>query len=262
MDNEKIQTSEIVRLDYKKCNMTKQEHILAYIAFFAVLAVVVYIYYRNIIISVAFAIGLAPYMEQEYRKTVIKKRQSRLRTQFKEFLGIISISISGGSGTSMENAVINSLDELKKLYNEKSDIIREIGLIIYDYNRGGKLMSAGFMELAERSGIDDIKSFATVYSTLTGQSSDFSYIIKNTHDIIKEKIEITQEIETSIQGAKSEAYTMLFMPLVILVMMSSMGSGMMSALFTTKLGRLVATAGLAVLGISYIMTTRSADVEV
>ncbi|MBQ8604766.1 MAG: type II secretion system F family protein [Oscillospiraceae bacterium] len=262
MDNERIQTSEIVRLDYTKCNMTKQEHILAHIVFGIVVAVVVFIYYRSVILSAVFGVAIAPYLEKEYQKTVIKKRQSRLRTQFKEFLNIIAISVSGGSGTSLENAVIASHDELKKLYSDKSDIVHEIGLIIYDYNRTGLLMSEGFKDLGERSGIDDIKSFATVYSTLNGQSSDFGYIIKNTHDIIKEKIEITQEIETNISGAKSEAYIMLVMPLIVLLMMSSMGSGFLDALFTTFMGRVVATAGLAALGVSYIIATRSSDVEV
>ena len=262
MDNERIQASEIVRLDYTKCNLTKQEDTLAHIVFVVIIAAVVFIYYRSVVISAVFGVALAPYMKQEYRRKSIKKRQSRLRIQFKEFLGIISIAISGGAGVSMENAVENSVVELKKLYNERSDIIREIEIIVYDYNRGGKPMADGFMELAERSGIDDIRSFATVYSTINGQSSDFGYIIKNTHDIIKEKIEITQEIETSISGAKSEAYTMLVMPLVVLLMMSSMGSGFMDTLFTTGTGRVVATIGIAVLGVSYILATRSSDVEV
>ena len=123
-------------------------------------------------------------------------------------------------------------------------------------------MSRGFQELGERSEIDDIVSFATIYATVEGKTSDLGYIISQTHDVIKDKVEITMEIETGITSAKSEAYMMLVLPLVLIVVMSSMGSDFLGSLFTTAIGRLAATVGVICTFVSYIIAVRATEIEV
>jgi len=255
-------TKEKVRIKYYECNMTKGQHVLAYLMFVAIIFVVLYIYYHHVVVSIIGAALISIFQEKFYARSVVKKRQSKLRVQFKEFLEIITISISGGSGRSMENAIKDSLRELHMMFSEKTDIVREIALIVSDYERAGIPMHVGFQELGERSDIDDIKSFATIYETIDGKSSDFSYIIRQTHDIIRDKLEITQEVETVISSAKSEAYMMLVMPLVIVIAMSAMESGFLDSLFTTAIGRVAATIGVGALGVSYILATKAVDIEV
>lgn len=254
-------TKEKIRIKYYECNMTKVQHVLAYLIFVLIIFIVLFIYYHNIMVSGIGAAIIAIFQEKFYAKSVVKKRQNRLRVQFKEFLEIITISISGGSGRSMENAIKDSLRELKMMFHEKADIVREISLIVSDYERAGIPMHVGFKELGDRSDVDDIRSFATIYETIDGKSSDFSYIIRQTHDIIRDKLEIIQEVETVISSAKSEAYMMLVMPLVIVIAMSTMGSGFLDALFTTAIGRVAATIGVVALGVSYVLATKAVDIE-
>lgn len=255
-DNEKI------RIKYYECNMTKQQHLLAYLAFAAAIAVILYIYYHLLLVSVIGGLLIAIPQEKNYSKSVVRKRQNRLRLQFKEFLEIVSISVSGGSGRSMENAIVDSLRELRMIFNEDADIVREIELIVSDYEQAGIPMTAGFVELGNRSEIDDIMSFATIYKTIEGKTSDFGYIISQTRDIIKDKVEITMEIETSITSAKSEAYMMLVLPLVLVIVMSAMGSGFLDALFEPGIGRMSATVGVACTFASYVIATRATEIEV
>ncbi len=255
-------TKEKIRIKYYECNMTKGQHVLAYLIFVLIISTILFIYYHNIIVSAVGGAIIAVFQEKFYPMAVIKKRQNRLRVQFKEFLEIITISISGGSGRSMENAIKDSVRELKMMFNEKTDIVREIELIVNDYERVGVPMSQGFGELGNRSDVDDIKSFAAIYKTIDGKSSDFGYIIRQTHDIIRDKLEITQEVETVISSAKSEAYMMLVMPLIIVIAMSTMGSGFLDSLFTTWIGRAAATVGVVALGVSYVLATRAVDIEV
>ena len=235
-----------VRLKYYECNMTKGQHMLAYLFFSVMIG--------------GFIIGI--WQEKNYSQTVTKRRQEKLRLQFKEFLEIISISISGGSGRSMENAVEDSLRELQMIYNQDSDIVREIALIVSDYRHAGIPMVKGFEELGERSDIDDVLSFAAIYKTIEGKTSDFGYIIAQTRDIIKDKVEIAMEIQTEINSAKSEAYMMLVLPLVLVIMMSTMGSGFMDSLFTTAIGRIAATVGVICTFVSYVIATRAAEIDV
>lgn len=256
------ETKEKLRIKYYECNMSKMEHLVAYFVFAVLIGAILFIYYRLLWLAIIEGLLISIPQEKNYSKSVIKKRQNKLRMQFNEFLEIIAISISGGSGRSMENAVKDSLRELQMMFNEKADIVREIGLIVSDYERAGIPMKDGFRELGLRSEIDDIISFATIYATIDGKTSDFGYIISQTHEIIRDKMEITMEIETSITSAKSEAYMMLVLPLVIVVAMTSMGGGLIDSLFTTFVGRLSATFGVACTFASYIIATKATEIEV
>ena len=151
----------------------------------------------------------------------------------------------------MENAVEDSLRELQMIYNQDSDIVREIALIVSDYRHAGIPMVKGFEELGERSDIDDVLSFAAIYKT-----------IAQPRDIIKDKVEIAMEIQTEINSAKSEAYMMLILPLVLVAMMSTMGSDFLGALFTTAIGRFAATIGVICTFASYVIATKAAEINV
>ena len=253
---------EKVRLKYYEDNMPKWQHTVAYIVYALLIATVVFIYYHSFIAAVIAGLVLALWEAPIYANSVAKKRQLKLRTQFKDFLEIISISVSSGAGRSLENAVRDSLKELKMQFSEKADIVREIAIIVDDYDNAGIPMHEGFLELGERSEIDDIKSFATIYATIEGKTSDFGYIISQTKDIIKDKIEVTMEIETNITSAKSEAYAMLILPIIIVVFMSLMGGGLLESLFTTFAGRLAATIGLVCTLVSYVIATKVTQIEV
>ena len=257
-----MENKEKIRIRYYECNMTRMEHIAAWLFFSAVIAVILYIYYRSLLLSIIVGPLIAVFQETNYSKSVMRKRKSKLRLQFKEFLEIISISVSGGSGRSMENAVIDALKELQMIYNRKSDIVREISLIVSDYEQAGIPMSDGFAELGERSEIDDIVSFAAVYKTIEGKTSNFGYIISQTREIIKEKVEIAMEIETTITSSKAETYTMLVLPLALIVMMSSMGSGILDTLFTTFSGRIATTVGVVCTFVSFVIAARAVEIEV
>lgn len=253
---------EKIRIRYYECNMTRGQHIGAYLIFAVLIGGIFYIYYQFLPLAVLGGLLVAIPQEKNYAGTVMRRRKSRLRMQFKEFLEIVSISVSGGSGRSMENAVIDSLRELQMMFNADSDIVREIGLIVNDYQKAGTPMSEGFAELGERSEIDDIVSFAAVYRTIEGKTSDFGYIISQTKEIIKDKSEVIKEIETSIVSAKSETYMMLILPLILIVVMSSMGSGFLESLFTTTVGRVSATVGILCTFVSYVIAARAAEIDV
>ena len=255
-------SSEKIRIKYYEDNMSRGYHLMAYIGFAVAIGVILYIYYHHVMISVVGGLILSYFQEKNYAKSVQRKRQRQLRLQFKEFLEIITISVSGGSGRSIENAVADSIHDLEMLYNEKADIVREIRLIVSDYQLAGIPMHQGFLELGERSEIDDIVSFATVYATIEGKTSDFGYIISQTHDVIKDKVEITMEIETGIAAAKSEAYMMLVLPLVLIIVMSTMGSDFLNGLFTTAIGRMAATFGVACTFVSYVIAVRATEIDV
>ena len=70
------------------------------------------------------------------------------------------------------------------------------------------------------------------------------------------------EIETLMTAANSEVNIMLLMPLVILLVIGYAGAGFMDAIYTTRVGRIVATGGLIVFLISYLMAKKFSSVKI
>ncbi len=245
---------------YYKCNMRKYEHVIAYLICSLIVAVIAFLFYHIVPLSIVIGLAAGIYLEKVYADSTVKKRQRILRLQFRDFLE--SMSVATRAGNVEVKAVEAALKDLQLSYNEKADIVKEVQNIIVSYQQGGIELSVLFEDLAERSGLEDIKSFATIYSVIEGKSDRFGDILSQTHQIIGDKIEIEQEIETTIASAKSETNMMLLMPIVIVVAMSAMGGEMTESLFTEPSGHLAATAALVIFAVSYVIAGKVSDIKV
>ena len=245
---------------YNQCSMKKWEHILMYFLFGILISGIVYLFYHIVPVSVVIGFLTAVYVEKMYAESTVKKRKKTLRLQFKDFLGSMSVAVRAGNVEIY--AVKSALDDLRLSYSSKADIVLEVENMILQYEKGGIPLKELFEDFADRSELEDIHSFAAVYSVIEGKSDRFGDILTQTEEIIRDKIEIEQEIETTITSAKSETMVMLIMPIVIVVAMSGMGSGLLDSLFTTAAGHLSATVSLIIFAVSYILAVKSSDIEV
>ena len=245
---------------YYICNMKKSMHILVYVIASILASVVVYLFYHIIPISVigGFIIGI--FLEKLYADSTIKKRQKNLRLQFRDFLE--SMAVAARAGNVEVKAIKSAAQDLRLSYSEQSDIVREIDNIIVQYEGGGIAIKDLFQDFADRSNLPDIQSFATIYGVIEGKSDRFGDIVVQTHEIIGEKIEVEQEIETGITSAKSETYMMLVMPIIIVIAMSAMGTGFLDSLFTTVRGHIAATVALVLFLASFVMATIFTDINI
>jgi tight adherence protein B len=240
--------------------MKKTEHILVYVICSILVSVIAYLFYHLVPVSAVIGAFAGIYLEKMYAESTVKKRKKVLRLQFKDFLSSMSVAVRAGNVE--VQAVKSALKDLMLSYNAKADIVKEVENIVLQYEKGGVELKVLFEDFANRSDIEDIRSFAAIYSVIEGKSDRFGDILMDTESIISEKIEIEQEIETTITSAKSETMVMLIMPIVIVVAMSSMGSGLLDSLFTTTVGHLSATVALIIFGISYILAVRGSNIEV
>lgn len=245
---------------YYKCNMKKYEHVIAYIICSLIISVIAYLFYHLPLVSVIVGFACGPFLEKLYANSTISKRQKVLRLQFREFL--VAMSVATRAGNVEIKAIEAALEDLKLSYNPNADIIVEIEHIIQGFHGGGIELKELFQDFADRSNLEDIRSFATIYAVIEGKSNRFSDILTQTQEIISDKIEIEQEILTTITSAKSETYMMLILPIVIVVAMSAMGGGLMDALFTTAAGHAAATVALILFGISYAIAVKASDIKV
>lgn len=245
---------------YYICNMKKGQHVAVYLIASILASAVAFVFYHILpaAIIVGFIVGV--FLEKIYSQSAIKKRQKNLRLQFRDFLE--AMAVAARAGNVEVQAIKYAAKDLRMSYTEQADIVREIDHIIMQYEGGGIAIKDLFQDFADRSRLADVQNFATIYGVIEGKSDRFGDIVVQTHEIIGEKIEVEQEIETGITSAKSETYMMLVMPIVVVGMMSVVGGGLLDAAFTTAIGHLAATAALILFVISFIMAVKFTDIEV
>ena len=244
--------------NYRQSSSTIIDHIAAFLLGFAVGFLVLFIFYKivHIALVVGAMIGVANIIASA--QSAAKKRIFKLRMQFFDLLEALSVAMRAGNP--MLKSLVSAREDLILLYTQESDIITELDLIIGKFNNAVPL-SESFSDLAERSKLEDIAGFATVYKTIEGKSGRANEIVRETQQIISEKMEIQMEIDTMMTAAKTEVNIMLLMPLVILGIISYAGAGFMDAIYTTAAGRIVSTGGLIVFALSYALAKKYSNVK-
>ena len=190
-------------VNYNCYSMNKKEKIQWALVGMAVLFVAAYIFYQDIIWALVFSlIGLM--FPKVKVKDIINKRKKKLLMQFKEALYVISTSLSAGK--SIENAFSDAKIDLETVFDfgEESYIIDELTYINRRLQMNQTIEEA-LEDFAERSGLEDIKTFANVFNTCKLTGGNLISVIEMTSRTIGEKITIKQDIETLISGKKFEA---------------------------------------------------------
>jgi len=244
--------------DYKHSQSTMIDHIVAVAIGFAAGFFVLFIFYNFLTVSFIGGVVLGTVNIFVSAHSSIKKRLLKLRVQFFDLLEAMSVAMRAGNP--MLLSLQSAREDMMLIYPENSDIITELDIIIGKFNNAVPLSTA-FSDLAERSGLEDITSFASIYATIEGKSGRADEIVRETQQIIADKMEIEMEIDTLMTAAKSEVNIMLLMPLVILAIIGYAGAGFMDAIYTTGAGRIVSTGGLFVFVLSFILARKFSNVK-
>ena len=200
-----------------------------------------FVFYRSFVVFVVllplgFCFPLV--MKEHYRK----KRQEELLVQFKD--AILSLSACLTAGYSVENAFEEALREMIRVYGKDAMISKEIRLMIHK-TRLNRTMEEALMDFAERSGLEDIKSFADVFLEARASGGELMKIIARTADVISEKIRIRQDILTSTASIRLEQNMMSAVPFGIVLYLEFTSRGFFYVLYETMAGRGIMTGCLA-----------------
>lgn len=245
--------------DYTVSPSTLFDHIASFFIGFAAGFMVLFIFYKVIPLAVLGGAITGTVYIFVAEQAAIQKRLKKLRVQFYDLLEAMSVAMRAGNP--VLKALESAREDLTLIYPGDSDILVELDVIIKKFYNAIPL-SESFADFARRSGLEDVASFASIYATIEGKSSRADEIVRETQQIIADKMEIEMEIDTLMTAAKSEVNIMLFMPLVILAVIGYAGAGFMDAIYTEPLGRVVATGGLIVFIISFIMARKFSNVEI
>ena len=214
-------------------------------------------FFRNLILSVIVGAVLIIPGAVKYRNFLKEKRQKTLLIQFRDMLESLTSSYSAGKNT--QGAFEDAYGDMADIYGKKSDIVHEIEMIINGiYN--GQNIEALLQNFADRSHLDDVESFSTIFEVSNRYGGNLKKVVGDTYRIINEKIEMEMEIKTLLTANKNELNIMMLMPLIIMITLSGMGN--MSIVQNTPLNIVIKVAALGMFGIAYYIGRKIIDIRI
>lgn len=214
--------------DYTVYILSTKEKLTAVLAGFLVGFGASYVYFDNKVLGVIVGLILAYKAISIYEKQKLKKRYNELRLQFRDMLE--SLSNSYTVGMTGNRAFHAAYQDMMIEHGQDSYITRELQLICSTHDNQGIEIKDMMNDFAQRSGIDDVRSFAGVFDVSTNLGGDIAKVIRETRDMISDKIEVELEIQTMVTGQKNQLNILAVMPLVMALLTRSFGSGSAGAL--------------------------------
>lgn len=217
------------------------------------------LFYRSFILAIILSLPSAIFLPVFMKDDLKKKRKEKLSSQFREAIGIVGGYIS--AGYSVENAFGAAAKQLSGLYGEDADISREFILI-----RNGVSINRPIEELlldfAERSGTDEIRSFAEVFSIAGKTGGSLTDITERTVSVIREKMEVAEEIRNITASKRFEQKIMLLIPFFLIIYLDLTNPGFMDPMYETIAGRAVMTGCLLMMAGSWFVSVKILDIRV
>jgi len=270
-----LSPTHIEALNYRVYYMSVKEKMIYFILAFIVGAIVGYLFYGgigkdeygnatmithalNIIIPTLVGLIAGKMFLPIRVKQILNKRRKELSAQFRDMLEGITTSLGAG------NNVMNSFNavymDLKVQYPEDAYILKELEIILSgmqsNFNIEDLLESFGI-----RSGIDDIESFANVFKICYRKGGNIRDVINTTHEVLSKKMEIKEEIETTVSGSKLDQMIMIVMPIMLVAIIKVM-SPEFSSNFVTGSGLIATTISIGLFIAAYYVGKVIMDIKV
>lgn len=242
--------------DYNVYHMDIKERIAGFLIGFLGGFAVIYIFFRLSYVSAIGGIITGCLAQKPFQNYLLKRRKRTLLLQFKDMLEALSASYSAGMNT--QAAFADAYQDLENIYGTKADITKEIQTINVGIENNF-IVEELLFDFAKRSGLEDIESFANVFSVCNRQGANLKKVISDSRDIINDKIEMEMDIETLLAGNKNQLNIMMVMPLIIMLCLSGMGT--MSAVTNNPVNVIVKIGVLILFAAAYLMGRKIVDIK-
>lgn len=244
-------------LDYRTYRLSLKEWLFCGGLGLAVCGAAAYTFYRSLwaFLIMAPAGALSPLF---CREGLRKKRLQKLELEFKDAIQILASYLS--AGYSIENSLSRTAEELERLGGgrmmaaEFRELARRVSM--------NRPVEEGFLELGERSGLEDVDNFAQVFAAAKRRGGDMVEIISHTAGIIRDKVQVQEEIRTMTASKAFEQRVMSAIPFLIVLYIDLTSPGFFDIMYATAAGRVVMTGCLVVYGAAFLMARRILEIEI
>lgn len=245
--------------NYNDYHMSAPEKICCAAAAIAAVFAVAYIFFRSVPISALISPAGLLYLPYRRKMQIVKNRDA-LKQQFRDMLYSLSSSLM--AGRTMESALRDVRNDLEIIYPDAETAInREVDIMIRRIMLNETIDTA-LNDLAVRSGIEDIESFCNVLATCRKLGGNLVEIVRNTTNILGDKMEIKNEIDVLLAQRKFEKKILNVMPIALILVLSLTANDYIEPVFTTTLGRFVMCAALGLIALSWYISGKIMKIDV
>lgn len=244
--------------DYRRYRLSPREWLLYGAWGLAVCVLTAYTFYRSMtMFLILLPAGL---LYPVYKKMDLKRERTRqLGLQFKEAILVLASFL--GAGYSLENGLAMSVTELEGLYGEEGMITREFTILSAGV-RMNRQPEQLLMEFGSRSGLEDVDNFAQVFAAARRSGGELVEIIHYTAGIIRDKVQVQEEIHTMTASRVFEQKIMNGIPFLIILYIDFTSPGFFRVMYETVMGRCIMTACLAVYAGALVLAKKILEIEV
>lgn len=264
----------IKALNYKVYYMKSLEKVLTFLVIFAMGAICGYLFFGglcknefgeptrmtyilNVVICSIIGSGAGIIFLPIREKQIIAKRQNMIKLQFLDMLESLSTSLNAGKNVT--NAFLTVQQDLLTQYDEEAFINNEMKIIVAGI-RNNQELEVLLNDFGKRTGIKDIMMFASIFRISYRRGGDIKNVIKNTNDIMKDKIMIEEEIITAMTSGKSELNMMMVMPVVMVALFKSMGD--LGDNLATPSGIVAMLVAIAIFVVAYFVGRKVMEIKI
>ena len=144
-----------------------------------------YLFYRSWFGFLTLPIVLAVLWKREVKSRTALRKQ-RLSVQFKDAILMVTAGIQ--SGSSVENAFLETEQEIMSLYGVQSEMGQELAAIRKGLTNRVPLEKM-LLDLGRRSGVEEIRDFTEVFAAAKRIGGNMKEIIKRTADLTGQRME-------------------------------------------------------------------------
>lgn len=188
-----------------------------------------------------------------------RKKMQEFQRQFKDMLQNLSTAMH--VGYAVENAVKETLKDLKSLYPPDSRIIKELSYMVHQLNMNITVEQA-MVEFSTRLGQEDLQNFTAVFTAANRMGGDLMAVLKRAGSQICDKIEVKREIQTLMSAKQLEFQVMSCVPFGILLYMKLAFPEFMKCLYGNVAGIIIMSICLVGYLFAYQFGRRIVEIEV
>ncbi|MHC1723783.1 MAG: type II secretion system F family protein [Aminipila sp.] len=248
----------------KKENKTSfKKHLTYWVYSLPAIAVIFfcsYIFFKSVF--TAAILCLLGFFYPKYKiKAKIRKRKEILNIQLRE--AMISISNSLKAGNSLQIALERCLEDMRRMLRNKVEkpIIEEFENIVYDIQIG-KTLEEALIGFRERTRMEDVDTFVNAAIITKEKGGNLAEVMANVSDSISDKIQIKREIMTLTAGKRSEAKLLTFVPIILVMALSTISPSYMRPMYETLPGKIMMIIGVVLLAINYFLGKKIINIEI
>lgn len=230
--------------DYRSADLSVKDRLLYYSVSCACLFLLGLLFYRSAYAGLAACLASFP-LERIYQSFAAEKRRETLLRGFKDALYTISGAVA--AGRQMPSAIALAGKSAEQNGGASGDIAAELAYIAERYESTHADIGVLLEDLGCRSGVPEIKQFASAYAACQRCGGDLEEVCLKTAELLIGRISVRDEARALISQKKLDVLLLSIMPVAVLAGLNILGYSYLAVLYETAAGRVVMSLCLALI---------------